>query len=384
MNQPIRVLLNACHTHGGGGLTFLRGVLPELAKDARFDWHLLAAEATLTKLRETGTLPANVTIHTVPPMRFGLSHVWEQVMLPALCRRWGIQHVLSNANYGPLLAPNASVVIHTTPRAAVAWPGLQWKLYWTSLRWLTSLCVWRSPVSFAVAGHVIADYVGPSTARRVRVAHPGMSPWPAGVVAASILDTPKVPNLVLAVGDIYRQKDYPTLLRAMAILRQHLPEVRLVLIGRPAFAEVLAEVQALLKELKLEDTVTLVPGLPHAELLQQMAAASVVLNTSTAECFNLPVLEAMACGTPVVCGDTAFQREVAGEAAVFVPIDKGGDVPAAYAVAAFGVLAHAGIAATLRKAGLARAAQFTYAHTAQVLRDGLADVWAIQAETKKA
>ena len=379
MRQPPKILLNACHTNGGGGLTFLRGVLPELAKDARFVWHLLAPEATLTKLRETGTLPANVTTHVAPALRFGLSHLWEQVVLPVLCRLWRIDQVLSNANYGPLLGPRASVLIHTTPRAAVAWPGLKWKLYWNSLRWLTTVCVWRSPISFAVAGHVIPDYVGLATARRVRVAHPGMSPIPA-----SILDTPKVPNLVLAVGDFYRQKDYPTLLRAMAILREQLPDVRLTLIGRPAFGDVFAEAQALLKALQLEDTVTIVPGLPHAELLQQMAAASVVLNTSTAECFNLPVLEAMACGTPIVCGDTAFQREVAGDAAVFVPIDKGGDVPAAYAVAAYGVLVHTGIAATLRKGGLARAAEFTYAKTANVLRNGLADVWELQTEQKKA
>jgi hypothetical protein len=48
------------------------------------------------------------------------------------------------------------------------------------------------------------------------------------------------------------------------------------------------------------------------------------------------------------------------------------------------VLAHTGIAATLRKGGLARAAEFTYAKTANVLRNGLADVWELQTEQKKA
>jgi glycosyltransferase involved in cell wall biosynthesis len=101
----------------------------------------------------------------------------------------------------------------------------------------------------------------------------------------------------------------------------------------------------------------------------------VYVSTSSAEAFNMPVLEAMASGTPVVVFDTPFQREVAGAdaqaAAVFVP-PVGADVPAALAIALLGVLSNPTLAATLSKRGHQRAAGFSWQKTGQALTNALA------------
>lgn len=362
--MPMRrktILINAMHATTGGGLTYLRGILPELARDERFKLILLAPEAALAGWE----LPADVEVKVAPKLSFAKGHMWEQLVLPWLALRWGACVMLCNANYAPLLAWCSVPVIHTTPRAAGQAQTESMKLYWKVLKVLTKLSIWNAPLAFSVAAHVVRDYVGESAAKKVLVASPAVD----GVVASSV---ERDANLVVTVGDFYAQKDYLTLVRAFKILRDKRPGTRLMIIGRPVDARVRDEVLALVRELKLADAVTLTGGMPHPKLMDVLARASVYVSTSKAECFNIPVLEAMASGVPCVLADADFQREVAGDTAVYVKSDQGGDVDAAYAVAIYGLLENAMLADSLRVGGLRRASGYTWATTARVIGDGLA------------
>lgn len=72
-------------------------------------------------------------------------------------------------------------------------------------------------------------------------------------------------------------------------------------------------------------TVQVMPVLSRQELADVYRRASVVLLPSDAEGFGLPVIEAMACGTPVLASDLPVLREVGGDAATYAPV---GDVEA--------------------------------------------------------
>jgi glycosyltransferase involved in cell wall biosynthesis len=89
-------------------------------------------------------------------------------------------------------------------------------------------------------------------------------------------------------------------------------------------------------------------------------AATCLVFPSLAEGFGLPVLEAMARGTPVACSDTSSLPEVAGEAALyFDPLDV-----AAIARSIESLLQDVALRARLRRAGLERAQRFTWEQTA--------------------
>lgn len=88
------------------------------------------------------------------------------------------------------------------------------------------------------------------------------------------------------------------------------------------------------------------------------SAADVFAFPSLFEGFGLPVIEAMACGTPVVCWNASALPEVAGDAAMLV--GSGRELAAALTTA----LSDAGKREELRAKGLARAAQFSWARTA--------------------
>jgi glycosyltransferase involved in cell wall biosynthesis len=83
------------------------------------------------------------------------------------------------------------------------------------------------------------------------------------------------------------------------------------------------------------------------------------------EGFGLPLLEAMACGAPVVTTRAASIPEVVGDAGVYV----GDDDEEAFAAAIVRVLDDAGLAERLRRAGIARAAAFSWDRTARMTYD---------------
>ncbi len=354
------LLINAMHATTGGGLTYLRGILPYLAGDPRFKVMVLAPESAL----QGWELPQGIEVKIAPRMGFAKGHMWEQLVLPWLALRWGARLMVCNANYTPLLAWCSVPIIHTTPRAAGQAQSESMKLYWKVLKMLTRLSIWNAPLAFSVAGHVVRDYVGERAARKVRVASPAVN--------AEVSVAERDANLVVSIGDFYAQKDYLMLVRAFKLLRDKRPGTRLMIIGRPVDARVRDEVLALVRELKLADAVTLTGGMPHAKLMDVLARASVYVSTSKAECFNIPVLEAMASGVPCVLADADFQREVAGDTAVYVQADRGGDVAAAYAVAVYGLLENMVLADSLRVAGKRRAGGYTWEATARIIGDGLA------------
>lgn len=108
------------------------------------------------------------------------------------------------------------------------------------------------------------------------------------------------------------------------------------------------------------------PGfVPDEELPQWYRAAELFLYPSRYEGFGLPVLEAMACGTPVICSNAPGVREVAGDAAMQLPPD---DVDAWVAALALAAMQPAYLA-ELRDAGLERAQQFTWETAAAVTID---------------
>lgn len=91
-------------------------------------------------------------------------------------------------------------------------------------------------------------------------------------------------------------------------------------------------------------------------------AATVFAFPSRYEGFGLPVLEAMACGTPVVAGDAPAVNEIAGDAALLVPPNDW----RALAEALGWVLTDGALAQTLRERGLTQAALFKWEQTAQL------------------
>ena len=173
------------------------------------------------------------------------------------------------------------------------------------------------------------------------------------------------PRFLLYPSALLPHKNHATLFRALAVLRdQNRVAVPLLLTGSantPAAAGILAEIE----RLRLSSQVRWAGVVPADELLTYLRLATAVVFPSLMEGFGLPVVEAMACGTPVACSNTTATAEIAGEAALtFDPSDAG-----AVAEAILRILDDDALRSTLTQRGLRRAAEFTWERTA-------ADTWA--------
>jgi glycosyltransferase involved in cell wall biosynthesis len=177
---------------------------------------------------------------------------------------------------------------------------------------------------------------------------------------------------VLFVSSLWAYKNCDGLLRAFALARRDLPDHRLVVVGSAADAGYAAELHALASELGIEDRVVWVGGIPHHETLPFYRAADAFVYPSHNETFGLPILEAMACGSPVVTSDRSAMPETAGGAAVLA--DPGD--PASVAAAIVSATGDAG--RRLRELGPVRAAQFTWAATAKATLEVYREVHAAQ------
>jgi glycosyltransferase involved in cell wall biosynthesis len=141
------------------------------------------------------------------------------------------------------------------------------------------------------------------------------------------------------------------------------PELRLVLAGKPHPTET-PQLKALAVELGLQHRVEFRAYVPYAELPNLYRGALAFLYPSFWEGFGLPVLEAMACGTPVITSVGSGTEELAGEAALLVD-------PAhtdALSQALRRLLDQPSLQEQCRRQGLERAAQFSWACTAAATR----------------
>ena len=144
----------------------------------------------------------------------------------------------------------------------------------------------------------------------------------------------------------------------VAAIRESEPAIRLLKVG----GEWTAEHRQQIGRLGLTDAITHVSGLKCTELAEVYRRAPVVVIPSDSEGFGLPVIEALACGVPVVASDIPALREVGGTAAVYAPV---GDIEAWSSVVSR-LLTNPAAAPSLTDR-LAWAGRFTWAAHAEII-----------------
>jgi glycosyltransferase involved in cell wall biosynthesis len=148
---------------------------------------------------------------------------------------------------------------------------------------------------------------------------PRWRPLPAAESAQIIAEAGvRLPQrFVLAIGNVHPRKNIPRLIRAVAALRSDgFGDVELVLVGQHQWGG--TDVARAIDDVGGDGWIHPTGYVEHRTLVAMTGRASVVAYPSLYEGFGLPVLEALACGAPVVCSDRTSMREVAGDAAILV------------------------------------------------------------------
>jgi glycosyltransferase involved in cell wall biosynthesis len=279
------------------------------------------------------------------PVRARPTIVWEQVGLARAARRAGADAVLTWSERLPLLARGRYFVwLFEPPRHRIAQNRRVRAGLWQRGSDLVTLALWRR--SLRIATRVFTG--SGATAEAVRGDAPSARALYPGLDSAFSDDGDvdvhrHQPPYVLHLGSNDPRDDTKT-----AIAAARSADVRLVVAGGYTGGA---------------DGVELVGRVSDTQLVDLYRGAQAFLDTSLYEGFGYQVLEAMACGTPVVASDTTSIPELVGDAGVLCPP---GDATA-FAAGLRRVLEDDALAGDLRERGRARAAEFTWERTAAEL-----------------
>jgi glycosyltransferase involved in cell wall biosynthesis len=166
----------------------------------------------------------------------------------------------------------------------------------------------------------------------------------------------------LFVGTLEPRKNVPLLLEAFALVRREL-DVHLLLVGGRGWLD--EPIFAARGRFGLTETAHFLGALDENDLAVLYSHAGVFVLPSLYEGFGLPVLEAMACGAPVVCSSAGPLPEVAGDAALLLAPDE----VDGWADAMLRVFTSARLSEELRQRGFVRAAMFSWERAAHTTRD---------------
>jgi glycosyltransferase involved in cell wall biosynthesis len=291
--------------------------------------------------------PRTVSEHLYSPVRLPLSRIDVFDTLTA-----------------PLVNPTWSLVIHmrtmhayATPEAIGPLPRLYRRMQYPRTARLADMIIINSESLRAE----IKQYLDVDE-RKLRlipeaVDHDTFRPGDVAAARAHVAGYGVTKPFVLFVSSLWPYKNCDGLLRAWALARPELGDRQLAIVGPGRDEAYLSRLHALAGELGIAGDVVFTGGVPLAETVAFYRAADVFVYPSFNETFGLPILEAMACGCPVVTSDTTSMPETAGGAAGLCN-------PAEPASIARAIVEAAGPdTSRLRDAGIARAAKFTWAAT---------------------
>ncbi len=298
-----------------------------------------------------------------PPLRIA----WEQLIQPLALAQGGFDLLHAMAFVAPVVAPCPFVVTIY---------DLSFKRYPEAFRpfnrWylssFTAHSARRAGAVIAISESTRQDIIHffKVPAERVHTIYCGVDrsfgPLPAGQVAAFKAKRQLPDTFILFLGTLEPRKNVDGLIRAYARWREQEPTAPPLVVagGKGWYYNRIFE---LVRALKLEDRVYFPGYIPQDELSLWYNAATLFVYPSFFEGFGLPVLEAMACGTPVITSTSSSLPEVAGTDGAASLVDPGDDKILAQAMARLS--GDPDLRATMAERGLARAAKFGWENTAR-------------------
>ena len=318
----------------------------------------------------------NLEIHEVP----GLSYpTWEQWALPRAAANAQVDVLHCTSNTAPVrpgvpLVVTLHDVIFLEGRAPWMRPGTYYQRLGNTYRF----CVVPLALRRANAVVTVSQYEGgriaerfPELEDRLSVVHNGLSdafrPIEAPDRRSAVRARYNLPErFLLFLGNTDPKKNVPNVLDAYvryARMEQQHNAMPVPLVIADYDAPRLTAHLRRLGAMDLRDRIHLPGYVAHHDLPALYSQADLFLYPSLRESFGLPILEAMACGTPVVTSDVASMPEIAGDAALLVNPNDPEDI----ATAVHRALRHPELQAGLRTRGRARAKRFSWAAAAERL-----------------
>jgi glycosyltransferase involved in cell wall biosynthesis len=290
----------------------------------------------------------------------------EQVELPRILARHKIDLLHSPHFLLPLVRPCPAVAtIHDVVYLACPQdlPSRAGRLYYRAMMHASSRLAARVITDSEHSKNEIVRYLGSDPAK-IEVIYPGVDQQFSRVTDPARLDAVRSRygldgDYILCVGIYKPRKNHTGLLRAFRHVLESGVSAQLVIAGPMGEGEPV--LRRLAADLGVSDSIVFTGFIDETDLRALYSAARVCVCPSMYEGFGFTVLEAMACGTPVVCSSRTSLPEVAGVAALFFDPHK----PEEMAGQLLRALSDVALRAAMIERGWLNVKRFSWAETAR-------------------
>ncbi len=362
----MRIALNAHLLAGGAGYRsagihgYISQLLRQLPGGAPEHWRFEALVGAATTLSIPGMRLRRARIDTRPPLA---RIFWEQALQPLQLRAYDLYHAMA---FVAPIAMTAPMVVTVYDLSFLRFPGRLSAARRLYLRALTALTCARARRIIAISQSTADDLT-----RLLGAPAENIDVTPLGYDKAAFWRrrSPEIehfrqkqglpPRFWLYIGTLEPRKNLALLLRAYAQLK---PAERLPLILGGGLGWRGQETLHAIDRLKLGDSARHIGFVPAADLPLWYNCAEAFLYPSLYEGFGLPLLEAMACGAPVLTSDASSLPEVLGGAGKCLPPADS----AAWSGALAALKRDRDWREAARERGLERAKRFSWARTAEL------------------
>jgi glycosyltransferase involved in cell wall biosynthesis len=286
---------------------------------------------------------------------------WPNLVLPGSAARQGLDVVHATTHYGTFVPCRHKNVITVTDVSPILHPETHERGQVMYHRHVLPLVLQRADAIVTISESSKKDILS-----CYKVPEGKVQVIPLGVDGHFVPDsgvensfTATLPErYILNIGTLEARKNLPRLLEAYALARRKGLTHKLLIGGARGWR--LSDLAGIVEKYQLEEDVVFLGFVEDADLPLLYGRADFFVYPSIYEGFGMPILEAMACGTPVITSNCSSMPEVAGDAALLVaPLDV-----EELAGRMLELAGDSELRASLRQRGLARAADFTWQKTA--------------------
>ena len=333
----IRIFINGLAASAGGGLTYLRNVIPQLAQ--RDDVYTIALLSSDLHREYEGT--ANVDCLTAFGSEKPLGRAFrEQTTIRGLVRRTGAQALISAGNFALWNSPVPQILLsrnslYTSADFLNDVEGRGDYAIWIDTvvkGWLARQSINCADVTIAPS-QAFARELSQWSGREISAIHHGFDPvaftsdkTPLPDRVQALLEDSGDPVRLLFVSHYNYYRNFETLLRAMPILSRRLKgrRIRLYLTCRLSAGENPGSYRTetasdLLHAVRRHCDIVELGSVPYRSLHHLYRACHIYVTPAYAESFAHPLVEAMSSGLPVVASDLGVHREICQDAGLYFP-----------------------------------------------------------------
>ena len=337
----IRLFINGLAASAGGGLTYLRNVIPHLGRRVDSETTVLLNSRVRQEFRgEFGDLSNISFVETAESSGVFRRFVDEQTKLPKLIRRSGAQVLISAGNFALWNSPVPQILLSRNSlytssdfRRDVRARG-DYAIWADTLvkSWLAKRSIRCADITVAPS-EAFAEELSQWSGKTVRALHHGFDPdaftrdaEPLPAAVQTQLEQGKDDVRLLFVSHYNYYRNFETLFRAMPILSNRLKgkKVKLFLTCQLKSGENPGTYRAesaasLANDLRGSGNIVELGAIPYRSLHHLYRACQIYVTPAYAESFAHPLIEAMSSGLPVVASDLAVHREICQDAGVYFP-----------------------------------------------------------------